>query len=107
MKLMLLAAGLGLVTLAGCTEHPRTLEAGGALSVLPSNRAGSDYAVQLKNTIGMGWDPDNKQNRDKWALDYIKAQCPSGRIVGEDIIATGTYLTGSPARTYIVYVKCR
>ncbi|WEO73822.1 hypothetical protein [Agrobacterium vitis] len=94
------------VLLSSCQSQMRVLEAGGDIRVEPSTIAGSDYAVHLRNTIDFGYDPDVKANREKFALGILKKQCPTGKIVNENVIVTGTYLSGSPSRVYTVYVKC-
>lgn len=96
----------GLLLLAGCQSQMRVLEAGGNIRVERSTVAGSDYAVHIKNALDFGFNPDDRANRHKWALDYLKTQCPGGRVVSEDEIVTGQYLTGRPSKTYAVYVKC-
>lgn len=92
--------------LSSCQGQMRILEAGGNIRVEPSTIAGSDYAVHLRNVVDFGYDPDDKANRDKFALTYLKNQCPTAKIVNETTIETGTYATGRPSRVYTVYVKC-
>lgn len=101
-KVVLLAA---LLSLAGC--QTRLLEQEGNIRVEPSNQAGSDYVVHLQNLVDFGFNPDDPANRHKWALDYIKGQCPNGRVVGDRSIDTGSFATGRRARTYFVYIACR
>ncbi|QKK18661.1 hypothetical protein [Rhizobium indicum] len=93
------ALGLALsVALAGC----QTQETSGHWVDVPPV-AGADYAVQMQNTVGH--DLDDKQNRERVALDYKKTQCPSARVVKEAVSGTGTS-DGRPTRIYTVYVKC-
>ncbi|MEH7903989.1 hypothetical protein V7794_22600 [Rhizobium laguerreae] len=94
------------ITLAGCQTQMRMLETSGDIRVEPSPVAGADYVVHMRNTIDFGYNPDDKANRDRFALNYLKTQCPVGRIVNESVIQTGTYGLGRPARTYSIYVKC-
>jgi len=84
----------------------RTLESAGAIRVEPSQVAGSDYVVHMKNTVDFGFTPDDKANRHKWALDMLKAQCSSPSVVNERSVVTGKFLTGREARTYFIYIKC-
>jgi hypothetical protein len=63
-------------------------------------------AVSIRNVIDIGYDPDNKATRDAAALRVLAEQCPNGRIVDETVIKTGRFLTGRPARTYAIHVKC-
>lgn len=95
------------VALASCQSQMRALESGGAIRVEPSNVAGADYVVHLRNTVDFGYNPDDKANRDKFALQMLQKQCPTGRIVKETSVETGTYALGRVARTYFVYVKCQ
>lgn len=107
MKIKVLVAILfGSACLAGCQTQMRMLETSGDLRAEPSNIAGSDYVVQLRNTLDFGYNPDDDENRHKIALALLKTQCPSGRVVNEKMIATGTYGIGRQSRVYYVYVKC-
>lgn len=85
----------------------RMMEAAGQIRVEPSTLAGSDYVVHMRNVVDIGFNPDDKANREMWALNMLKAQCPAGRIVKTSVINTGTYGIGKPARNYSVYVRCR
>jgi len=107
MRSKLLVAALCALALVGCQSQMRMLESGGALRVEKSNSPGSDYVVYIKNSVDFGFTPDDKANRDKWALEYMKTQCPAAQIVSEDEIATGTFGTGRTSKTYLVYIKCR
>lgn len=102
MRALVLAS---LLVLAGC--QTRLLEQQGNIRVEPSTLAGSDYVVHIQNLVDVGFNPDNPENRHMWALSYIKGQCPNGRVVSDRSVATGTFLTGKPARTYFVYIACR
>lgn len=95
-----------LSSLASCQSQLRTLENVGALRVEPSQQPGSDYVVHMQNAMDIGYTPDDKANRDKWALAMLKSQCTSPRIVDERHIVTGKFGTGREARTYFVYIKC-
>lgn len=102
-------AGVALLALAGCAGsqgHMRLLEQDGALRVSPSANPAANYTVSIRNIADVGYNPDDKAVRDKLALDYLRTQCPSGRIVGETVLETGEYLLGRPARTYAIDVKC-
>ncbi|MBX5268537.1 hypothetical protein HJB99_07580 [Rhizobium sp. NLR17b] len=94
------------VALAGCQTQMRMLETSGDLRVEPSTVAGANYVVHMRNTLDFGYNPDDKANRDRIALSYLKTQCPAGRIVKESVIATGTYGLGRPAKVYSLYVSC-
>ncbi|MEF3133018.1 hypothetical protein OS035_16280 [Rhizobium sp. 268] len=87
------------VVLAGCQTQETS---GDRVDVPPV--AGADYAVQVHNIVGH--DLDDKQIRERFALDYKKTQCPSARVVKDSVSETGTS-DGRPARIYTVYVKCK
>jgi hypothetical protein len=91
---------------AGTQSHMRILEQSNAISVAPSSAPGYEYAVSVRNVKDIGYNPNNKADRDSVALRYMASQCPKGRIVGETPLNTGTYLLGDPAITYIMHVKC-
>ena len=97
---------ISLGVLSGCQGQMRALESGGALRAERSTKAGSDYVVQIRNTVDFGFTPDNIENRHKWALDYLKYQCSNARVVSDEEIVTGTFLTGRQSKTYSVFVKC-
>lgn len=96
-------------SLAGCAGTNvgnQSMLANGSLSVQPSQGQSYDFVVSLRNVKDFGFDPDDKATRDRTALMVVKDQCPGGRVVGETVINTGTYLLGNPARTYAMQVKC-
>ncbi|MDW9668068.1 MULTISPECIES: hypothetical protein [Sinorhizobium] len=97
---------IAMLAMTGCQTQMRMLETTGDVRVEPSTAAGADYVVHLRNTLDFGYNPDDKTNRDRFALNYLKSQCPAGRIVRESVINTGTYGLGRPARIYSIYVKC-
>jgi hypothetical protein len=95
--------------LAGCAgtdTQLRMLERDNALRIEPVSGKPYDYIVRLSNLVDVGYNPDNKETRDDTAMRAIKAQCPKGRIVGEEVIEKGTYVMGRPAREYLVQIKC-
>lgn len=93
--------------LASCQMQTRILEDGGNIGAEPTNLHGSNYVVKIVNKLDFGFDPDNRENRHRWTLNYISKQCPSARIVYEQSVETGDYpLAGRPSRTYFVYVAC-
>ncbi|WP_311272118.1 MULTISPECIES: hypothetical protein [unclassified Rhizobium] len=83
------------------------LEQDGAITAEPSTAVGSDYVVKIRNLIDIGFNPDDKPNREQWALRFLGTQCPKGRVMGEKVLETGTYGFGRPSRTYFMYVACK
>jgi hypothetical protein len=100
---------VGSILLSGCAgtdTQLRLLERENALRIEPISGKPYDYTVRLSNVIDFGYDPDNKETRDDTAMRAIRAQCPAGVIVGEDIIEKGTYAIGRQAREYLIQIKC-
>ena len=97
-----------LASCAGTDTHLRMMEQQGAYQIEPSqNKAAYDYVVRIKNLVDLGYDPDNPETRNAAALKGLATQCPSARIVGEEVIEKGTYAIGRPAREYFIQVKCK
>ncbi|NNU39593.1 hypothetical protein G9X64_24585 [Rhizobium sophorae] len=88
------------VALAGCQTQS------GDMEVAPVPVPGADHALQMSNTPDVEYNPDDKEDRERHALNYLKKRCPAGRIIKESVIETSTSDQGRPARSYILYVKC-
>ena len=84
----------------------RILEHDNVIRIDPSRSKDYDYDVTLRNLVDFGYNPDDKHNRDEFALHYAQTQCASARLFGEDKIETGTYAFGNASRNYVVHVKC-
>lgn len=82
------------------------MEYHGTLTILPANTPDHDFIVSIRNIKDIGYNPDNPDTRNGTALLALKEQCPTGRVVGETVINTGTFGLGQPARTYAIRVKC-
>jgi hypothetical protein len=82
------------------------LENSNALQIEPSQSKDFDYVVRMKNLVDLGYDPDNPETRKETSLRAMAAQCPAGRIVGEQVVEKGTYGIGTPAREYFIQIKC-
>lgn len=106
MRAVVVLAALALGGCAGSQFHTRMMEQEGVVSVAPAGTPDADFTVSIRNQQDFGFHPDVKENRDRIALDYLRSQCPAGRVVGESVVQTGQFLTGAPARTYFVRVKC-
>lgn len=107
MRGAVLVLALALAGCAGSQPHLRLLESDGSIRVAPSESADADFVVSIRNTIDFGYDPDVQEVRHRTALDLLKSQCPTGRVIGETVIDTGAYLTGRASKTYAIRVKCR
>jgi hypothetical protein len=104
------AAALSLA-LAACTVGTRSQvqilhETESILSVVPSREVGYDYLVSIQNFVDPGFNPDDKQTRDRIALARVKKRCPLGEIVSETATDSGQWFGGRPKRTYAIQVKC-
>lgn len=69
----------------------RLYEQNGKTRIEPTNIAGADYVVHIRNQvdIGFGFDPNVRSQRNAIALRTMAAQCPNGTIVKEDAIELG------------------
>ncbi|MBY3260373.1 hypothetical protein HFO15_01660 [Rhizobium laguerreae] len=88
------------VALAGCQTQS------GDTVIAPVPVPGANHALQMSNTPDVGYNPDDKEDRERHALNYLKSRCPAGRVIKESAIETGTDDLGRPVRTYMLYVKC-
>lgn len=98
-----------MAALAGCAGSQvklRMQEGSGELAVMPEVGKPYDYTVKIVNRGDIGYDPDNAETRRTTSLTLLKEQCPKAQVIGETVVNTGSYLTGRPARTYFVQVKC-
>jgi hypothetical protein len=100
------AALVALLGLAACSQETklRMMEQDGAFRVEPAGPG--EYKVFVNNIRGVGWDVDDKAQRASAAVAYLRHQCPTARVVGEDVMATGTNALGRPLRTYVITVRC-
>ncbi len=97
---------VGLTGCAGTDAQIRMLEQDNAVRVEPATTADANYVVSVRNLVDIDYNLDDKPTREDLALRMLRTQCPDGRIAGETVIDTGTYLLGRPARTYAIRVKC-
>jgi hypothetical protein len=102
------------LALAACQQTEVQLyQRGGKVRIDPTNIAGADYVVQIRNEvdIGFGFNPNIREQRNSMALRALKTQCPAGHIIKEDVIELGgpggLIPIGGDIRTYLMYVKCR
>ena len=73
----------------------------------PASSASSyDYAVHVRNTFNIGYNPEVKEDRHRMALKALRGQCREARIVGENKINTEIWGITSSLPDYIVLVKC-
>jgi hypothetical protein len=99
---------LAIAAVGGCTDrggYQSMLANGGALSIEPSSVPGYEYTVAIKSGRDIGFNPDNKAERDALALSYAAKQCPGGRVVKEDVIDMGSNAMG-PLRHYFMRLRC-
>lgn len=84
----------------------RLLEKDNVIQIEPAQGGGFGYVVRMKNSLDVGYDADDPENRKATALRAISAQCREPKIVGETSIDKGAYVGGRPAREYFVRIKC-
>ena len=99
-------ATYGLAACAGTESHIQTLEYFQEYRIDKVDASDHDYKVYLSMRPDLTYDPTIKEQRDSYALLGLKRQCPNGRVVGEETIQRGQFLSGRPMGTYILKVKC-
>jgi hypothetical protein len=95
------AAILLLALLPGWTDMRGTVRIESA-----SPGARYDFVVHVRNIPDIKYNPLVQEDRNHMALDLVRAECPRGRVVGEDKINTEIWgITSSPP-DYVVLVSC-
>lgn len=96
-------------------EHVRVLASrngsrrrisGGTVRVDLADSPSYDYKVFIENRIDVGWDGGNKEDRLKTVQLMFGERCRDVKVLEETPIEKGTYLTGKPAVTWVMKVKC-
>ena len=72
----------------------------------PSQSAGYDYLIIIRNMKNLGFEPNDQSARDRAALAALKNQCDTPQIVGESVVNSEGGLFGNPTRRYEVKVRC-
>ncbi len=96
------------VLLTGCAglEHGvAVVQNEEPISVEPSQAAGYDYLVIIREGGNLGFDPNDQQARDLAALAKLRDQCDAPKIVGETVVKSDAGL-GAQAHRYEVKVRC-
>jgi hypothetical protein len=91
---------------AGTQSHLRLLESGGAIRVDVADDKSYDYKVLIENRVDFGWDGGDKEDRMKTVQLMFGERCRDVKVLEEVPIEKGTYLTGKPAVTWVMKVKC-
>jgi hypothetical protein len=65
-----------------------------------------DYAVHVRNTYAIGYNPEVRQDRQRMALKALRGQCRTARVVGENKIDREIWGLTSTLPDYVVLVKC-
>jgi hypothetical protein len=104
-RALFMIAGLALANCAGTDAQLRNLEREGIMRIeqAPPGRP-YDYVVRITKAVDIGWNSEDKPTRDDTAMRAMRAQCPNGRIIGEDVIEKGT--AGRGDRDYLVQIRC-
>jgi hypothetical protein len=91
---------------AGTQAHLRVLESGGTIRTDIADNPSYDYKVFIENRIDIGWNGGSKEDRLKTVQLMFGEQCRNVTVLDEVPINKGTYLTGKPATTWVMKVKC-
>ncbi len=94
--------------LAGCgtTSHLKILRSSGAFREEPSTEIGYDFKMFIKNTTDIGWNGDNREDREKVVNFVFENRCKKSEILEDLPLQTGTYALNRPAITWIMKIKC-
>jgi hypothetical protein len=65
-----------------------------------------DYAVHVRNTHAIGYNPEVREDRQRMALKALRGQCRTARVVGENKIKREIWGITSTLPDYVVLVKC-
>lgn len=105
-KLVVIAC---LVALAGCTNNTRLalMKNSGEVRVDRTPTATYDYTVTVRNVWEAGYDANIQEDRNTLAMHAMKAECPAGKIVGEDFIKIGEQAPTRRIGDFKIFVKCQ
>lgn len=107
MKMLLV--GLLAAACGGCALNGldiRRMEGEGVLRVEPSEVAGHDFRVTVRNAVGIGFDGDRAEDRRKLAELALAAQCKKPVLLDERAVQRGTYLTGRAQVDFVARFRC-
>jgi hypothetical protein len=93
---------LGLISAASARDGARDT----VLIEQVSAASSYDYAVHVRNTYVIGYNPEVREDRQRMALKALRGQCRAARVVGENKINTEIWGITSRFPDYIVLVKC-
>lgn len=81
----------------------------GGLSIEPTEKYYSDYLVEFKgNTMDIGYNSNNREDRIKILNTYVSSTCPNGYIIQkEDSLKMGKKTENNSIENYFVYLKCK
>jgi hypothetical protein len=97
-----LVVSLSLISFASARDGARD-----TVLVEPVSPANSyDYAVHVRNTYGIGYNPEVKEDRRRMALKALRGYCRTARVVGENKIDREIWGITSTLPDYIVLVRC-
>jgi hypothetical protein len=65
-----------------------------------------DFVVHVKNAHDYKYNPDVPEDRKRMALELVKRDCPTARVVGQDKIITEIWGITSSKPDYVVFVRC-
>ncbi len=103
---LVLMVGALLTGCAGARFGASEAQSDEPISVQPSQSAGYDYLVIVRDRPNSNFDPNDQQARDLAALAKLKDQCDAPRIVGETVVKSDGNGFAGEARRYEVKVRC-
>lgn len=66
-----------------------------------------DYRVTVRNTVGIGWDGDKREDRLQAVSAVLGGACNAPELVDERVLDRGTWPLGNrPQRDYVMRVRC-
>jgi len=65
-----------------------------------------DFAVHVKNSAEIGYNPEVSSDRAGMALALVKRYCRAPHVVGQQTVITEIYGITSSKPDYVVFVSC-
>lgn len=100
MKVVCALVGFSLA-LAGCADVRGTIRVEQASADKPY-----DFAVHVRNSAEIGYNPEVSSDRAGMAVALVKRYCPAARVVGQEKITTEIYGITSSKPDFVVFVSC-
>lgn len=106
-KIRLAALSFFLITMSSCSgTRIRMLENSGAIKTDFSADLNYNYVVLMEGIQYLGWDGNNKQDREDTIVNMFASQCKKIIIADEKSILAGTVQNGREINTWSMRIKC-